>query len=364
MIKSLKNGWTNICQRLPHLECFLYLLGIPFYPWFLPGDYYREGRLEYFFFIGLFPVSYFIGKKTNAFFGLAYFLLALRWLSLNAPEYGYTSIIYIPLFVLLADRITNMQRLMHKLLRSIVWSQLILAFMQAAGYNPLEKHLSFIWDNVALGTMGHQTLLGPLLACLVPMALMLWTKWEALLMIAVIIYTGSTMACISLIAGLSVMGWRLGYKKILIVGMGIIGSLASIALFLRPQGFAGFFSFTGRLSVWPRALMFFEINPLGWGPNSWLGNYVNWKINYPGLWDHLHNDWLQILIEGGLFVFLAVFAGLVKSLHKGNAIYAGGLAALMFDSMGNFPAYFCPTALMYCIFIAMCNRNYLSCSNK
>jgi O-antigen ligase len=70
-------------------------------------------------------------------------------------------------------------------------------------------------------------------------------------------------------------------------------------------------SLNSRLPIWRAALrMVPAFMPLGSGYGTFQGAFLLYQPpDTRSRWDHAHNDWLQNVVEGGIFGTLAVFAG-------------------------------------------------------
>jgi O-antigen ligase len=167
-------------------------------------------------------------------------------------------------------------------------------------------------------------------------------KWiQAFLCGAMMILVSSTMTVLSGLGAIGYLIWR--KSPLAAIWLSTFGFCIGLMVWaVNPA--AEFFSFTGRLSVWPLAVKAWLTAPIfGNGPGSWQGKLVLWgatKENLGMVWDHVHNDFLQALVEQGAFGMVLILCGLIAYFWKAERVrpfYGACGVLLCIDALGNFP---------------------------
>lgn len=210
---------------------------------------------------------------------------------------------------------------------------------------------------VPIGTFGHNTFLGLFVA----LGAIYWVQqaaekrsWQLYLTAALSIFftiiCDSTMADVALAAGLLYLLWRASRLYAAIA----LGAIISIGLVAFSAGYGrDFFSFSGRMSVWPLAeAAWLEAPYFGNGPGSWIGQLARWGATKDQIgltWGQVHADFLQVLVEYGLVGFLIVAAGLgafFSQAKKQDPILGAWGLALCANALANFPFHFASFGLI------------------
>lgn len=206
-----------------------------------------------------------------------------------------------------------------------------------------------------VGTYGHRTVLGPfLVACLAPA---LWERrWAAALLILVTIsMLHSTMTFAALGTLFLVWAWRF-MSPLWSILLGYFGAIGlGIALYLAPH-FSGFDP-DGRLYMWSAGLEAVKECPLfGSGIGGWA--QVHLPKYGPGLLKafgdtipvQLHSDPLDYAVEFGLPALAVLLAAFAQFVWRFRATWChAACAALLVNSLGNFPFAIISIALVFVI---------------
>ena len=330
---------------MAYLLILLSMLAMNLYPMWLQGDPAREGKLCLFLFAAIIPAAIWIGRRLNGYLGLAYLSYAGLWIWFDAESYGALAV-YGPLaFLALAAEISVRPKLFYFSIRVSMWVQFAFLALNCAGRNPLGTFEGMI------GTMGNNTMLGAVLAGMLPVAMGMGWPVEVILICAAVGLSGSTMSVVTVAAVVLAYAWKCGKE-----GFAIVGVLALIALGCAAlsQGFGGeFMSLSGRMMVWPIALEQWASRPFGWGPGAWLGLYPIWGIDHSHVWGQVHSEPIQTLLEGGGQTFVLLGVGLALVLYRAEKIEFAGMIGLLVNSLGSFTFHFPPTAFLFCAYMAI-----------
>lgn len=296
--------------------------------------------------------------------------------------------------------------------------------LQYLGFDFLFTSLDPEWHTrypryLVAGFMDSPNMLAPLLVSIVPYLFcrfifgksakdVYWPGLFALLILipvflsenlAGIIALGAVMAV--LLVYFSIHTFRHGKAGALRVGFGWVVALVAIAV-----GITGYMQSDGgtrvmkkwsmneRTTQYRAAWMMFAESPaLGKGPNSFYKHFVEyrravWFSNPPVKPPHrtahqVHNEYLQLLAEGGAITALPVFAILFIFLFRQalfmkkrldekefspRAIYAigaaGGFWTIVINGGANFPFHIAPLAVIAIFWAAVCHRNMYDDSVK
>lgn len=326
------------------LFCIAILAGMDYA---LIGDPFRVGKIRYLLLAYALCQTLSMWKIHPAWSLFAGWSLA-RWVLADFPEHGVIDVLLIPAALLVGAywvRSTANSKVVPKIITAIALLQCVYGFMQFFGFDPfLSVEPSF--RGVPIGTLGHQTMLGPLLALGALFFLQRWKNWKFLAIAAFmtlgVLSTGSTMSILALCAGAFYTLWR--RRPAEAYGAGVFLTVSLGIGYLLQSERSQFFSFSGRLLAWPYGLEAWLQAPFfGHGPGSWLG-YLNGPANQAAgmRWDQLHNEFLQVLVEQGLVGFGILAVGLVLFFRKAQhlcPLYGSWAVVLCVNAMGNFPMH-------------------------
>lgn len=195
------------------------------------------------------------------------------------------------------------------------------------------------------GLMGQETLLGAFLAAALAPALFTG-RYLSSAVIALCIYaTHSTMSAVS--AGAVVFLWLWRLDPGLAVRAGAFSVyIGAMALWVFPSH--PFFSATGRWEFWELALKIHAERPtFGWGPGSWQDK----QIILHGLWlDHLHNEYLEVLVEYGRTGAVLMVLALLQFAWRFRLTWHHAMvAAILVNAIGNFPLHLAATGTLFMV---------------
>lgn len=332
------------------------------------GDLFRHGKIRW---LALFlvPVVFgFLNKKLTwapAFFGS---LALFSWVTHDYLIYANFPLTLIFIVLGAACFIVDLSEdAWGRLLVVSGAFQSITAILQYFGiyyiFTPTKESEFFI----PVGFMGHESVLGSLLVAAICPALWRKNYVAAALMAVAIVVSYSQMAWASFGAVLVLFLWHtVNFRAAL--GLVVAGLVAFAGvLFLLPNSPA--LSFHGRLFIWPFGIRAIAENPIfGGGIGSWAGSYIplykdeilkefNYHLPY-----QLHCDYLDFIVEYGLAAFAVLGVALAQFIREFRPTWLHAVcAALLVNSLGNFPLCLPPTALIFVVCWARANRKRRLC---
>lgn len=202
-----------------------------------------------------------------------------------------------------------------------------------------------------IGFFGNPSDAGLFLGLALPFAM---TWWAAGLIAGGAILSSSGAA--TLLVAVAASWWLLRRRWrwwLVPVGAGGLAALGVLYGWLDPAWAGG--SLQGRLAVWDQALVLIARAPwLGWGWGS-LGTRVNivWQTER---WTYLHNEWLQVAMEGGIVALLLALIVLIwlacRLWERGiTDERIPGLFAVIVAATVSIPFRLAPTALLVAVWI-------------
>ena len=311
------------------------------------GDPFRDGKLNF-----LIPAMclygvYFIYKKINRIIAAAMSICVIHWALLGSQLYGLMFVAGSICVLIVSYKIAEKKELAMNLLRVTIWIQVIYGISQLLGAHIWADKMPY-FGSLAYGSIGHPTGYGIFLGILFPMAFYYFSFFECLVLIALILINFKAVPILALVSGFFYLSWRELGNKVLVAFMPVVAGLA-LCSYLFPE--IKFFSFDGRFFIWGEAWR--NLNLIGHGPGSWFGLYQNWGINYHNIWDYLHNDWLQLLFECGLGVFIICVYGFIKLSITLPKQYGMSLFIMGVGAMGEFPFHIASTAMVFCVILCL-----------
>ncbi len=205
------------------------------------------------------------------------------------------------------------------------------------------------------GTLGNPNFVGVVMAMSLPLTLAalagatpVWPRrlvWVALTaQAAALVATGSRGAVLGLgaaVAAYAVLRWTRRIR----IGLAAVAVFAAAAIVVSPARPIDTTA-AGRLHLWRIVLPHVREAPLlGLGPGAVTARFSDWQRTaardgvrdprFAGLTDHVHNDYLEALVERGVFGLLSVLAPLVAAIvvvarrpRPLPSVTAGALAAV------------------------------------
>lgn len=274
---------------------------------------------------------------------LAVYMVA-RW-AVAPQDYGFMTVILIVLGAVIVSVCQHAPLQADPYIRWTIIGVGLVQIMQAVpqffGYDPL-------WFGTALspngplvhGTLGNPNYLGAYLAissAVVPVALL--PLWALGLVLA-----KSAVAGIAAAACLLVRFRRQWRVSVPLVGFGVM----VIAL---SRGFATLTT-TSRIAFWMTGLREWTKQPLfGYGPGAWMRGLFHWQTSpeHVELWLQAHNEYVQVLFEGGLVA--ATLVALWFWSHRADFLgdpWGPAMVAVAVDAAGMFP-FQIPAVAMLCL---------------
>jgi O-antigen ligase len=349
-------------------ESLILLATLFFMGWgwdYQPGEFQRIGRIKILILGAVCLAAVKISKQWHWSIGLFYLYISAVFLHQGMPGYSVIEIIMVTVTLFLVPEVSK--RIDRQMFTNIVLcvAAIHCAFgtMNLFHVYPMIPNLRMYHPGRPIGLLGQPTVLAAYLAFALPFAIKGKHYVFSALIVALTILTQSTMGMLSLVAvGLVYVLFYRGFWEAL--GVCIIGTLGCVL-------FDTFFpefnlsSFSGRSEPWADAWSLWKQSPIiGYGIGSWseAANQIGKLRGYERIWIQVHNEYLQGLFEVGLagmsFIgfYLLRFFGRVHMLYlfrdKTLVPYIAGAAALLVNSIGNFPIHLVPHGflLAYCIY--------------
>lgn len=339
-VNPFANRKEEIFTLILLLAFMLSMVGVD---WNNLGDWFQLGRMRYLLFSTSVLVFFWLYKANPWAAGFASWSF-FSWALFDFQEHGVLDVLMIGSAIAIGMEIHKRVSPMAicKLIAYASLAQASYAFVQSFGFEPFLNlsNIDKAFIGEPIGTIGNPTMLGAFCVLGALYWLTNGSRWKALVCCSMVFYTGSTMSVLALFMG--GLYWLFRYRPKTAVGI----SLASaIPLFLCSIYFptVEFFSYTGRLGIWKKALTAWWDNPiLGHGPGSWAGYLGIWGGDFAHMglnWNQVHNDWLQVLMEQGLvgsIVLLLGYGALLIRAHKLPVHYGAWIVALGVNCLGNF----------------------------
>lgn len=315
-------------------------------------DPFREGKTALFILSALLLASSWIGKTFDIFLGFAFAIISIKWVMIqHISSMGTIPVVGSMAFLFIGS---NAAKFKHSLtiVRVIVHIQIAIGLLQIFGFNILGSIASLPWFGPGLpfGTLGNPAVLGALMAMVLPISFYKWSKAETLLILAMVFLTRSTMPVFAVIGAIAVYVYKkygIGYTAPIL--MLCLLSLGGTILFPESE----IFSFSGRLLVWSKAWHKIQYNLHGYGAGAWFGYYPQWKIDYKGVWDFVHNDWLQLLFEVGIIPFSLIVLAAIRIINRVPMWAACSMGAMMANAIGFFPFHLSALAFLFCLVLSL-----------
>ena len=317
------------------------------------------------FFLGNLGFSFFLAKAVSRYVAIAHLALSFLVLVTGFGSFQLYPYAYWVCGLMLGLWVVDSGGLWFwKILGASAVLVAIQAYFQTIGhYWPLQ-YAPGIQPGQPIAFMGQHTKLGAYLSACVPVLITL-SWWPAAAFVAfVCLLTKSSFTFASLCAGI-VVALRYKVSRRFSASLIVLGLMAVGALYLINPTADLFFSH-GRLDVWRDTWNAWQVRPIfGHGPGAFralFSSMYELQGTYErggGHFQQAHNDYLQVLFEGGMFGALAatvLLIGIAKAYWKTwwSTGYAtapvrcaqGALAALLVNAIGNFPFQLAPHFLV------------------
>lgn len=204
---------------------------------------------------------------------------------------------------------------------------------QWAGWNPFGY--KEVWElHKPAGTFGQETILGAFLVAALAPALFTRRPVPAVLILACCMATGSSMTVGA--AGVVFLLWL--WKEFGAILPGIITGVLIVAIGIKFDPGNAWFDPNGRVAFWQIGLDYLRQRPLfGFGPGTWWE--MSPELNGIKL-THLHNEWLEFLVEYGIAGGLIMNWALVDFIRKFKFTWHHALVVgVLVNALGNFPLH-------------------------
>jgi O-antigen ligase len=280
--------------------------------WHATGQFVQVGILI------LFSYSFFnkpkyiksINKPLGSFIAWSGLITAYGWITVFSKTQHYPVKIFMPFFNLLC--IILLYKLIieyldsisiEKILKWLRFSVIILLFYCVLQYLKLDEFFSGInnTDDQLVGTIGNSMHLAGLLAILQPLFFKknIENILSLVLLWLLILFTGSATGLVAGIAVILFWLWFKNRKLAIIVSLISFGSLVSLYSIK-----SSFFFNNSRFNIWIETLYIIKKHFItGFG----LGTFGVQNIKRGAItWQHLHNDYYQVVFELGLIGLILV----------------------------------------------------------
>lgn len=273
---------------------------------------------------------------------------ATMWVWFDFQGWGVIDVMVIPACLMVGEAVRDRVKasLVFLGIASLSALQALYGIMQFFRVEPFQKLLPQ-YSGWPIGTIGHPTNFG--VFCGLGAVYFFYEtcrmrNWRNFFPFAVclggIAATGSTMSILAFVAGVGYMVY-LFLPRLTLAAGAILAAVCGAGAYFHPE--IEFFSFSGRLMIWPKLISAWLDSPIiGNGPGSWLGQLQRWGADKPASgmnWERGHNDFLQALPEHGAIGLLIVLVGLFLYYRKARSmmpVYGAWATLLCVDAMGNF----------------------------
>jgi hypothetical protein len=230
------------------------------------------------------------------------------------------------------------------------------ALLAMAGFQAVLAIVEFVWFWYAdlplspFGTIGNANILGLYLAVLAPLA----PLWLIPVLLLGILVSASLTGVLAVSVGLLVR-----FRMKAVPWLAACGAIGAAVFALKGNGFGGL---GARWGVWGLTWRHFS----GWdwiwgyGPGRWKVLFPAWQIqeNFApdGRWSvfaQLHNDWLLLLVEGGLVALACALLWVWAHRAMFAGEYGGSVAALAVGALGLFPFHLIRMGLPCLVILAL-----------
>ncbi len=231
--------------------------------------------------------------------------------------------------LVLVTKLTAEQRLLAMRLVVIGGVAVALsALVQATGFDP-------VWwtEYGVVGTFGNTAYVAALMAIVLPFA----PVWAVPILLGALIVTKASLAMLAAMLGLAwrFRRWMWLWGLLAVPAMGLMIALRGTGEFLRSQAF--------RFDIWQMAWaqMTWRTWLIGHGPGAWFDQIPKMQDAlkvHPGYYfTYAHNEWLQLMWEGGAAVAVVCVLGWLWS-HRAMfaSPYGGSVVAILVLSGGWF----------------------------
>jgi hypothetical protein len=202
------------------------------------------------------------------------------------------------------------------------------------------------------GFLGQHTIFGAWAAAI---AWYWWGRGERVAFVLVSLFAFATQSAFTLLswycAGLAWLAWRGHWRWF---GLGCLGILGGAFLALHHEG-GGFLYDNGRFFAWRMLISgVFDRPWLGYGMGDFGTLFPTYHQGFSGMpWRQAHNEFLQVLYDGGLIGLGLALATLAPLLYRAKQWWRREdalpwfllLVAILVNSTGNFPLQIAPLAL-------------------
>lgn len=354
------------------------------------GDFQRDGKLNLLLAAAVILAAVRIARTWHWSVALAYVYLAGSWLHFCFHDWimpmagkpfqfrpqGHEEMASVTalLFIcpVLAKHLTR--RTFENVTMFAAFIHSVIGVLNLCGIYPFLPITVKIYENLPIGLLGQQTILGPFLAYGYALALVRaaegeWdeliqcnTRWLygvlAAFLLAIALLTKSSMTYGALAAvTAAILFFYQGWKP-------CVGLSAGAILFLVLETRFGLHPFhdSGRFEVWRDALSLWHQRPLcGFGIGSWepISYMIQQVRSYQFPWTYVHSDPLQALFELGAvgmglvgLVLAFVAARIVKIYRMGlwyDLAWVCALAVFGVDSCANFVLHLVPHGAIFAL---------------
>lgn len=330
--------------------CAAIFIAIPFQGM----NIFDRPKLELFLVMAAIVPAIYVAVDVQPLIGLAMAMFGLSWVFHGFPDFGYPEMFFPFAALMMAYSASKKSDFALLCLRIFAWVQVVFCFYQLCGGQTFGANNPWFLYK-AQGSFGHPILVGCFFAMIWPVAFKKWSLAESAVFMLFAFLSKETTAVCAVLGSIMFFYWRLYEWKTIFAAVGFAVIFLACSHYF-PS--IGFFNFDGRHLPWGAAAKFIKTNPFGYGPGSWLGLYRNWGLTYmtpngEQIWTRVHNDWLQLLFEGGLQSLLPMLAGVYLLLKKLPLWAGASIAALCVNALGSFPLHHSGLALLTCVILML-----------
>lgn len=317
------------------------------------GERFDDGKLRFAMLAAVPAAFWYLQKKLH---WAPAFVAALALFSYITHDYKASRDTVLPIISIFACLGASVlvldlgERVIRNVLIASGVFQAFVVYLHAAGIFPFFHPMPlFQGQNMSVGTIGQNTVLGPLLVC--SLAACLYARawvWSAMLIPAIAMVNSTlTYACLGALGLYYLAGFYGGFVVALLPVLA--GALLALYYYLPDATLLNgkpLFHADGRVFIWSFGIRAFVEKPwFGSGIGAWeqifLPRYQGEILQMFGYHvpKALHNDYLDFAVEYGLVPLLALCGALIEFVINLSPTWHHAVCLiLLVDATGSFPA--------------------------
>ena len=333
---------------------FLFYTGNPL------GDQVRHAKMILLFLTGASVASFICFRTFGRTIGVLCAFVFFNSVCTGFGTVQQNSVLCFSIAILAGYFLVNSKLDFHILyLEALILSGLlncIMAYLQWFDLDPLWSYEPGVERTLPTAFFGQHTVLGPFIsACAI--ACLFRKRWVCFALIVPIVFaTTSSFSVLSLVAGVSVYLYtRIKARYFLLITA--VCSLIAICSMIYIPKLKYALGDSGRFEVWQEVVIQYWNFPLikkltGYGLGSFSAIFPlvqPFNTKQYGVFIHAHNEYLQLLFEGGIigvcvlfYLFYVLFRAFKRGLPEYCWAHLAILTVFLANSIGSFPLHLMP----------------------